>query len=584
MINPAVFFLLFFCPYILLAQNDVDIRNLKGSVKSYKETVLNPSYIGNTKGPLVEISTRQIYFNPLGKIMEEREHDLARHFEEKKVYSYDTEFGYQINSSSISYGDTINEQIQFNQKGEKIVSKTFSGSGILFFTSNYIYNTKGKIVESKTIYTDDAQDLYFPELKNTYLYTYDSNGNNTEVLMYNKYKSLQSKAILIYDQDSQLTDKQIFDAKNKLVYKESYEYDNHGNLIKENKRNFQITHQYDSIGKKKSTIYLVDNKEGNSTLYEYHDNGLLSKESYFQKDRLLNKIEYRYNEASQIIEEIEEDIIHPKTQRRIFRYDELGNKIEKKWINNSGDLVEIWSCIYDKKGKRVREALYNKDKGSTFFVLYYYNAKEQKIKERIYQKSYFHKNLFEIKTTYLYDKKDSLILKTDFENNSEIERDSIIYDSKGNIIERVSYSGLNKIGNRHTFKYNLNGKLIDETTLNSDGSLQSRITYHDDEKERISTENMHNSVDEIYRSFVSTYDKNGNLLSRKTLHDNVLEDLITYKYDNKNLQEENSYNSKGEIFSTTQYQYDNIGNLTLKIKKDLGEIKEMINYEIVYYR
>lgn len=310
----------------------------------------------------------------------------------------------------------------------------------------------------------------------------------------------------------------------------------------------------------------------------------MEKEKHYTNEKLSNAIAYKYNKANQLIEEHETDLTWEKSEKRVYQYDKQGNRIEKKWINNAGDVVEIWSCTYDERGNRLKETLHDKEMNPKYFEVHLYNEKGQKIKTEQYE-SYFQRSV-DKRTTFLYNNKDSLILKTEFNERGNIRRDTIIYDEKGRKTHRIGFYDTNKRNTYNEFKYNQDGKLIDERTFNGDGTLQSRRTYEYDEKEGLFTENRHNSNDEIFLTFISRYNTDGILLSRETHRKNGMEGQKTYTYDDKQLLlEENHYNSIGELTQVIQYEYDNIGNTIQKKTKNWGEIiTELINYEVTYYQ
>ncbi|GGH01667.1 hypothetical protein GCM10007415_42230 [Parapedobacter pyrenivorans] len=568
-------------------ENDVERRNLKGNVKSYKESVFNRRYDEGTndmKGKLLQISTHEVHFNSLGKIMEENIHNTEENFSSRTCYLYDDESGYRTKTEHTRYNRAISYQERFDNKGNQIESKTYLKNGTLLSTTNNRYNKNGIIAETKTTYTDKGKEFYNSSLRESRVFTYDSIGNNTEEIVYDAHGPLRAKIVYIYDQSANLIEMQMLDSGNKLLRKEMYEYDSQGNkIVEQEEGGYKLVHQYDATGKKTVSEF---SKEDYMS-YEYNEDGLLEKEKHYRKHitnaKLLNTIVYKYNKARQLIEEYETDLTWGKSERRLYQYDERGNRIEKKWIKNigDGDFEEIWSATYDEKGNKLKEVL--KADNRTYFEVYLYDENGRKIKTEQYE-SYLQRTV-DKRTTFLYNNKDSLILKTEFNERGNISRDTIIYDEKGRKTHRLSFYDTNKRSTYNKFKYNQNGKLIDRSTFNSDGTLQSRETYEYDEKEGLVMEHRHNSNDEISLTFISKYKTDGALLSREAHRKNGMEDKTTYTYDDKQcLLEEHYYNSNGELTQVIQYKYDDIGNRIEKKTIRWGEITELIKYEITYHQ
>lgn len=182
-------------------ENDVKSRHLKGNVKSYKESVFNRRYDEGTndmKGKLLQISTHEVHFNSLGKIMEENIHNTEENFGSRILYLYGDESGYRTKTERTRYNRTISYQERFDHKGNQIESKTYLKNGTLLSTTNNTYNRNGIITETKTTYTDEGKEFYNSSLRESRVFTYDSVGNNTEEIVYNAHGSLRARIVYIY--------------------------------------------------------------------------------------------------------------------------------------------------------------------------------------------------------------------------------------------------------------------------------------------------------------------------------------------------------------------------------------------------
>ena len=133
--------------------------------------------------------------------------------------------------------------------------------------------------------------------------------------------------------------------------------------------------------------------------------------------------------------------------------------------------------------------------------------------------------------------------------------DRVIFDDKGNQIERIVYNFT------HKYKYDDIGNRIENTSYNIDGEIHWKKKYKYDDKG--------NEIEE------KNYNKNGGLTSK-----------TKYKYDDKgNEIEEKSYDKKNKLIDKTNYEYkfDDKENWIMKIifnPKNATIIKER---EIEYY-
>ena len=157
-------------------KNDLTEENLKGKVKSIKETLYEAV---DKFGQIEKGDVLNNYFNiynEKGNKIEENRYDSDGSLYFKDTYKYD-------------------------EKGNKIEENRYNSDGSLYSKTTYKYDEKGNMIEDNFYDSDDGSFIY----KNTY--KYDEKGNKIE-----EYH---------YDEDG------------KFIYKNTYKYDEKGNIIEE---------------------------------------------------------------------------------------------------------------------------------------------------------------------------------------------------------------------------------------------------------------------------------------------------------------------------------------------------------------
>ena len=406
-----------------------------------------------------------------------------------------------------------------------------------------------------------------------------------------------------------------------------YEYDKYGNKIYEivqidDTKYYGIKYEYDVYGNKISQTnpYLILNpnesisvpsgtgitrftydKKGNKLsetnaanqttkyLYDAFDNmiGMINPNDINRKDadgKQIISVSYVYNQAGKLISQ--KDLLGNVKE---FSYDENGNKVKEK-----NTLGGIYLYSYDSNG-RVIKIEFKATEDSQAFLLeedeYFIehgilHEFDRILTTRIlnYKKVYTDENKYCF-TVDTYDFRNQLMkhinIKTDgIDHEYEYDKDMIIsensnvYDSYGNLIEKVNEKGV-----KIYFRYDVNGKMI--------------RSYEPVEKV-----NASDGSDESYRYRVSefVYDKDGNKIKERIGKDlvNLDEDIQDYMTENsycdfkKNIdvnfglnpsyyEKSYTYNKIGQVLSETdnagkkiEYTYDIRGNIINK-KEYLSE-------------
>ena len=163
-----------------------------------------------------------------------------------------------------------------------------------------------------------------------------------------------------------------------------YSYDNNGNIIsiktsiKDSLQDFTetIEHQYQyNAGKKLEKLWRIINSKDSS---EYHftidEKGNVADEQLYRHGAGIDPIYYYYDDGNRLT-----DIVryNKKTKKLLptlmFEYDESDRIIQKMTIlsTNNPDYL-IWRYIFNERGLKTKEALFNKQKELTGRIEYAY--------------------------------------------------------------------------------------------------------------------------------------------------------------------------------------------------------------------
>src|SRR6476469_206814 len=179
-------------------------------------------------------------------------------------------------------------------------------------------------------------------------------------------------------------------SKVKKVTAVSYESDNELNQA------FKIEQQINNDASKISTSSVYDG-EGNSFTSGYYNNNRVSK-SEDCSNRVFNTTSYEYNEKGNVGEEIWRrkgketeryyyywndnhqltDIVRFNLKARkmlpdfLFEYDSEGRVSQMTQVPANSSNYMIWKYVYDEKGLKKRELLYNKQHQAIGYVEYQY--------------------------------------------------------------------------------------------------------------------------------------------------------------------------------------------------------------------
>ena len=299
-------------------KNDLSDLKLCGKVKSSKsisyEAVVKSGNV--SKGKIIEDTYSYMVFNEQGNILEENNYKRDSILTSKKLYKY-------------------------NEFGNLIEGKIYKPASILTEQQVFVYNSDRKLI-SKTVTTYDEKG----KLKGTSIDFFNDQGNRIASSDYNADSILTRKFSAEYDHRGNLIHRSSQNKEGKVVFENSFVYDNNGKVAKE------IISWEDQV----STKYT----------YEYNEQGYLARKSTFSGHGFNMVSSYSYDEDGNLIERYITGGSNP--QRWTYNYDDQGQAIEEieykcgiislfdETVAKSSSLFE-----YDSKGNWIKKILYDNE-------------------------------------------------------------------------------------------------------------------------------------------------------------------------------------------------------------------------------
>ncbi len=225
---------------------------------------------------------------------------------------------------------------------------------------------------------------------------YDARGSKTTD--FNEWQEIDSekKILKISTRNDKLVTRQYyqFDDKNRLTgitdssgYIKSttiYSYDNNGNIIlvktsmNDSLQDFTETiehqYQYNSGGKPEKLWRIINNKDSSENRFALDEKGNVADEQLYRRGVSIDPIYYYYDDNNRLTDIVRYNKKAKKLLPTImFEYDEAGRIIQKMTIlsTNNPDYL-IWRYIFNEKGLKTKEALFNKQKELTGRIEYTY--------------------------------------------------------------------------------------------------------------------------------------------------------------------------------------------------------------------
>lgn len=396
------------------------------------------------------------------------------------------------------------------------------------------YDNHGRVIETKTLkdHITNTLDAFGNVLKkvdhNTLLetnYEYDVHGN-----LIKESNTAGQQKLYTYDTYNRL--KTMTNSLSQVV---TYEYDIFDNIIKETNKGIVTEMSYSAKGE------LLSRKEsGVTTSYEYDIFGNAIKTLENNKLIEMNQVDA----LSQVIKTTDAlgnftTFIYDAEGNLCEETDKNGNRIKHEYdkkgqeIKTTDALGNVFTYVYDADGNQIESKDPAGNKTTT-----QYNAFSQPVKE-VDARGFL--------TEYVYNAKQQLITKK-LPYNYQV---NMTYDNAGNNI-----SVKDTRGNISYTEYNSLGYLVKEKTAN-DGET----TYSYDLEGQLTEKKYPNTLTEKYE-----YDSRGNLI--KFIRNGNVIQTNTYNSMNRVVTEKDALNN------TISYEYDTFGNVTKITNGNLITVNE----------
>jgi hypothetical protein len=202
--------------------------------------------------------------------------------------------------------------------------------------------------------------------------------------------------------------------------------------------------------------WLVDvaNKDKISKVHykEYDKNGkILINEEYSESGNLLSRSSYTYNKINSVEEVVQfsdsGSVIN--SNKNEYTYDANGRVVKKISFETSGNVISVQTFNYDKNGNLIKKVEVNPQSGLTF----------------------------QTDINYGYNNSGELVSRTTiFEGNTQ-SRDSLVYNPFNHTLDIINFNNNGSINIVNTYRYNNQGRIVEEFTSDSAGNITKRYIY-----------------------------------------------------------------------------------------------------------
>jgi hypothetical protein len=185
---------------------------------------------------------------------------------------------------------------------------------------------------------------------------------------------------------------------------------------------------------------------------EYDKNGkVLINEEYTEIGSIKTRSSYTYNE-SQSLEEVVQfsdsgNVVN--TNKNEYTYDIKGRVVKKVSFEASGSIKSVFTYNYDINGNLIKKIEVNSQSGASS----------------------------QTDINYGYNNSGELISRTTVYEGMTQSRDSLVYNPVNHTLDIINFNDGGTIIKINTFKYNNQGRIIEEFTADSTGNISKRYQF-----------------------------------------------------------------------------------------------------------
>ena len=256
---------------------------------------------------------------------------------------------------------------------------------------------------------------------------FDTRGNITEVLNYNKDGKVISKVVYQYDRTGKIINFERSDDKNKIIYSQKTVYDTKGNKIRE---------------------FGFDGSAPYSNTFTYDGNNNLTEISYSENNTLLEKRQLKYSGNKTEI------LVYNASNALILRqentYDDKGSLVSELRRESQGNIIQSLNFQYNNFGDVLQEIKKRAGDKLDYQKTYQYDQRNRPIREETTNPDGSKFVSFE----YRYNN-DDLVFKS-WRKNSRTKEPSTTkytYDAKRLCIEEDSFFATFNFNSLYKYTY-----------------------------------------------------------------------------------------------------------------------------------
>ncbi len=172
------------------------------------------------------------------------------------------------------------------------------------------------------------------------------------------------------------------DSADNVLTTVEYNYDSGGNLLfvqtqtddtAMNVHSTEIHQWFYTAGTPDSMIKIKDKKDSTVIRFKKDENGNIAEELWMKKGRLIEHYYYYYNEKNQLTDIVR---FNNKLQQMLpdflFEYNNEGAIVQLTQIPQGSSDYVIWQYVYDERGLKIKDVLFDKQKELLGMVSYTY--------------------------------------------------------------------------------------------------------------------------------------------------------------------------------------------------------------------
>lgn len=199
------------------------------------------------------------------------------------------------NKDTVIRGEEIRPNEEFyNNSGMKTEIIKYYSEGLVNQKEAYEFDKSFRLINKK-VYTADNH------LRFRVQYTYDANGNETEVVYYDYKNTVTNKMLFTYDSFNHKIEEVNYINGDSLAYRKTFKNDQNGRKIEEfvYNSNGELGHttkyKYDAHGNETELKYFNPDKTANMIIKYHYDTGQnRTDEVFYRPDSLIARWNYEY--------------------------------------------------------------------------------------------------------------------------------------------------------------------------------------------------------------------------------------------------------------------------------------------------